>query len=265
MTFGFLHAPRRALERFCRRVKIAGAVIDDRNGHRGPPGSGNRPMIPPCGNGGGGLENGWPGMLRVGGGAPRSTAHWSLVRPRAGPSSARRSDVRQIPRRQRPRYRAGAICAATGSSAAGRRFETHQDRNQDVNDEDRAAAGAQRRHPELDGDHQDDPADQHQPQPVPQQPDHARDRGPEMEAVTDKNELVGRRKIGAVGHGSMHCVDRHRTSPPRTKNAKKSAAELTLGGRHFAGRARIDRNRGTKRPRQTLETGFGDMMAVLAI
>jgi hypothetical protein len=30
-------------------------------------------MIAPCGIGGG-FENGWPGMLRVGGGAPRSTA-----------------------------------------------------------------------------------------------------------------------------------------------------------------------------------------------
>src|SRR5437879_5185844 len=76
------HASRGALEGFCRRVEITRTVVDDRNAHRGPPGSGNRPMIPPCGNGGGGLENGWPGMLRVGGGAPRSTAHWSLVRPR---------------------------------------------------------------------------------------------------------------------------------------------------------------------------------------
>ena len=92
------------------------------------------------------------------------------------------------------------------------------------------------------------------------------DRGPEMEAVTNKDEFVGRREIGAAGHGSMHCVDPHRNSPPRTRNAnRKSAAELTLGGRHFTRRARIDRDRGTKRPRQTLEAGLGDMMAILAI
>mgnify|MGYP003694078195 CR=1 FL=1 len=36
-------------------------------------------MIAALRHGGGGFENGWPGMLRVGGGAPRSTAHWSLV------------------------------------------------------------------------------------------------------------------------------------------------------------------------------------------
>ena len=213
-----LHAPRGKLERFRRRVKIAGAVIDDRNAHRGPPGSGNRPMIPPCGIGGGGLENGWPGMWRVGGGPPRSTAHWSLVSPRcravqrskkrcsaaSSSSATTMSSWRHFRRDKRPAPQAG-------------RFEAHQDGDQDVDGEDRAAAGAERRHPELDGDHQNDPADQHQPQPMPQQPDHARDRGPEMEAVTDKDEFVGRREIGAVGYGSMHCVDRHRTSPPRPK------------------------------------------------
>ena len=112
----------------------------------------------------------------------------------------------------------------------------------------------------------DDPADQRQPQPMPEQPDHARDRGPEMEAVANEDELVGRREIGAVGHGGMHCVDRHRNLSAANENAnRKSAAELTLGGRHFARGARIDRDRCTKRPRQTLEAGFGDMMAVLAI
>jgi hypothetical protein len=44
-----------------------------------------------------------------------------------------------------------------------------------------------------------------------------------------------------------------------------SAAELTLGGWHFARRARIDRDSRAQRPRQTLEAGFGDMVAVLAI
>jgi hypothetical protein len=47
--------------------------------------------------------------------------------------------------------------------------------------------------------------------------------------------------------------------------ANRSAAELTLGGWHFAGSAWIDRNRCPKGSRQTLETGFGDMMAILAI
>jgi hypothetical protein len=46
---------------------------------------------------------------------------------------------------------------------------------------------------------------------------------------------------------------------------QNSAAELTFGGWHFPRGAWIDRNRGPQRPRQTLEAGFGDMMAVLAI
>ena len=37
------------------------------------PGSGNNPMISLCGVGGG-CENGWPGISRVGGGPPRSIA-----------------------------------------------------------------------------------------------------------------------------------------------------------------------------------------------
>ena len=71
--FRILHAPRRALERFCGGVQIAGAVIDDGNAQRDPPGCGNKPIISLCGNGGG-RENAWPGMSRVGGGAPRSMA-----------------------------------------------------------------------------------------------------------------------------------------------------------------------------------------------
>ena len=46
---------------------------------------------------------------------------------------------------------------------------------------------------------------------------------------------------------------------------RSSAAELTLGGWHFARGARIDRHRRAQRARQTLEAGFGDMMAVLAV
>src|SRR6266581_1029789 len=45
----------------------------------------------------------------------------------------------------------------------------------------------------------------------------------------------------------------------------RSAAEPTLGGWHLARRPRIDRDRRAQRPRQTLEAGFGDMVAVLAI
>jgi hypothetical protein len=67
------HAPRGALERFRGGVQIAGAVIDDGNAHREAPGSGNNPMMLLSGIGGG-FENAWPGISRVGGGAPRSIA-----------------------------------------------------------------------------------------------------------------------------------------------------------------------------------------------
>ena len=69
-----LHAARRALEGFGGGMQVTGTVIDDGDAHRDPPGSGNNPMMPPDGSGGG-FENGWPGALRVGGGPPRSTAH----------------------------------------------------------------------------------------------------------------------------------------------------------------------------------------------
>ncbi|KXI34708.1 UNVERIFIED_CONTAM: hypothetical protein ACS92_04030 [Bacillus cereus] len=63
-----------ALEGLGGRMQVAGPVIDDGDAHLDPPGSGNNPMMPPDGSGGG-FENGWPGVLRVGGGPPRSTAH----------------------------------------------------------------------------------------------------------------------------------------------------------------------------------------------
>ncbi len=257
-----LHAPRGALERLRGRVQIAGAVIDDGNAHRDPPGSGNNPMMPPCGSGRRLRER----LARnIAGRRRRAAIDRPLVVDEAalpgGPAIEEAAlgrflvigdhDIELAPlaARQRPALQA-------------RRFKAHQDREQEIDEQDRAAAGAERGHAEVDRQRQHDPADQRQPQPVPDQPDHAGDRGPEMEAVAHEHELVGRREIGAVGHGGMHCVDRHRNSPPRRT---RSAAELTLGGRHFARVARIDRNRRTQRPRQTLEAGFGDMMAVLAI
>src|SRR3569833_479662 len=47
------HAARGAFEGLGRRMQIAGAIIDDRDSHRPPPGSGNRPMMLECGSGGG--------------------------------------------------------------------------------------------------------------------------------------------------------------------------------------------------------------------
>ena len=51
-----LEAARGALERLGGGMQIAGTVIDDGDAHLDPPGSGNKPMMPPAGIGGG-LEN----------------------------------------------------------------------------------------------------------------------------------------------------------------------------------------------------------------
>src|SRR5713101_5599447 len=97
---------------------------------------------------------------------------------------------------------------------------------------------------------------------MPGEPYHGRERGPDMKAVANEREAIGRSNTRVIRYGSMNCVNRHRTSPPMNQ---KSAAELTLGGWHFARGARIDRDRRPQCPRQTLEAGFGDMMAILAI
>ena len=72
---------RRALECLGRRVKIAGAVIDDGDAHRLAPGSGNKPMTSgDCGirgsGGGGGGEfcGGAAGALRTVGAARTQSA-----------------------------------------------------------------------------------------------------------------------------------------------------------------------------------------------
>src|SRR5258708_38995458 len=77
-------------------------------------------------------------------------------------------------------------------------------------------------------------------------------------------EMIG--QPDRLSSSSMEPVRAFRQrGPPGPDHAPKSAAELTLGGWHFARGLWIDRNRRTKRPGQTLEAGFGDMMAVLAI
>src|SRR5664279_5484124 len=97
---------------------------------------------------------------------------------------------------------------------------------------------------------------------MPQQPHRAQKCCPEMEPVANEGEAIGHATVRMAHDRSVNCIDRHRTSPPKPK---KSAAELTFGGRHLASGTRIDRDRRAQRPRQTLEAGFGDMMAVLAI
>ena len=133
--------PRGALERLRRRVQIAGAVIDDGNAHRDPPGSGNNPMMPPCGSGGG-FEKGWPGTLRVGGGPPRSTARWSLVEAAllGGPAIEEAAlggffvighdDVELAPfaPRQRPALQAWPLRVPSGARSGDRRTGSRRGR-----------------------------------------------------------------------------------------------------------------------------------------
>src|SRR5256885_10147035 len=117
---------------------------------------------------------------------------------------------------------------------------------------------------------------------MPDEPDRGRQRRPEVKAVADEGEPVGRRKIRVGQNRRMNRIDRHRHSPPRTwsmirksgdrfpkrscsNTNMRSAAELTLGRWHLACRPRIARDSRAQRPRQTLDAGFGDMVSVLAI
>ena len=142
-------------------------------------------------------------------------------------------------------------------------LKSHQQREQRIRQKDRCSGNAEAHHADIDGSQQRR-SSRSAPATADARPAIA---GP---AAAPRNESHrertrsgrSRRMPASVAPGSVNCVDRHRTSPP-TK--PKSAAELTLGGRHFARGARINRDRRTQRPRQTLEAGFGDMVAVLAI
>src|SRR5262245_1050761 len=111
---------------------------------------------------------------------------------------------------------------------------------------------------------------------MPQQPERAEDHRPDMKAVAHEDELVRRTKVRPTGEGSMNCVHRHPDAPFLEnsvitagsyvgRETELSAAERALGGGHFARRPRIDGDSRPQRPRQTLEAGFGDMVAVLPI
>ena len=169
----------------------------------------------------------------------------------------------RLPRRRPPRCRAGASCAATGSSAA--RLAA----SNPISSASRISTNRIVPPPtpsftiatSIDG-HQDDPAEQRQPEPMPGKPHHAENGGPEMEAVANEGEPVGRREDRRrSSRGHELC----RPASLLSAAEQASAAELTLGGWHFARGAWIDRDRRAQRPCQTLEAGFGDMMAVLAI
>ncbi len=218
-------------------------------------------MMPPCGSGGG-LEKGWPGTSRVGGGPPRSTVSGSNAAAAlaGGPAIEETPfgrflviaddgvELTPTATRQRPALQA-------------RGFQSHQDRDEHVGGENSHAPDTELRQHEVERDHRDDPSDGREPQPVPDQPERTEDHRPDMESVAHEDELVRGAEISAIGGGSVNRIDRHRLY----SGASNLAAERTLGGRHLARGARIDRNRRAQRPRQTLEAGFGDMVAVLAI
>ena len=210
---------------------------------------------------GGGGEKRWPGTSRVGGGPPRSTAVDRCGgRVVVGPAVEKPPlggllvigdhDVELAPfaPRQVQRCKVEAsnpISMATTTSTAkvGR------------------APAARLAAVRFRARHQDDPADQRKPQPIPEQPERAKQRKPRSESRHARTRNCRWRESPRHTPRRMNGINRHR----KHSAERESAAELTLGGWHFARRARIDRDRRAQRPRQTLEAGFGDMVAVLAI
>ncbi len=169
----------RALEGFRRRMQIAGAVIDDCNGSsrsswlwKQSDDAALRQRR--------GFENDWPGTSRVGGGPPRSTDRWSLTRPRC----------RAVQRSKKRRSAASSLSATHDVELApfaprqrpalqARRLEPEQQHQHQV-DEQGSRRGRCRAWPGaiIDREGEDEPADQRQPEPVPGQPEHARDARP---------------------------------------------------------------------------------------
>ena len=175
---------RGALEGFRRRVQIAGAVIDDGDAHRWPPGSGNRPMT------------------SDGDGGPRRTGVLNSVGSRR---RGRRIGARASPTRAKKRrsahfrvvadHEAERLPAAARQRPAPQRRGLEADQQRDQQAGDRSAPAPTRR-----ANAARTPsapltttiAEQRQPQPVQQQPQRRQQKGPEMESVAHEHEALGR-------------------------------------------------------------------------
>src|SRR6476661_3402504 len=103
-----------------------------------------------------------------------------------------------------------------GQAPDARRFKSHQQRDQHVHPKDRGAVGTKSRHSDIDRERNNDPADQRQPQPMPDKPQRTENRSPEMKSVADECEPIDSGDRRTVRYRSMNCIDRHRYSPPRT-------------------------------------------------
>src|SRR5205807_10283839 len=126
-----------------------------------------------------------------------------------------------------------------GPAPDARRFESHQQRKQHIRPKDRGAAGAESRHSDVDRGRNDDPADQRQPQAMPDKPQRAENGSPEMKSVADECQPFDNGDPRTVRYRSMNCVDRHRYSPPRTQGFSRRADPWWMALRP----RRVDRSR----------------------
>src|ERR1700738_4052022 len=177
-------------------------------------------------------------------------------------SSDRKIAARPLPHRPPQRCRAGASCAATGSSASGSPLPIPTaarttDPPERSFPRQRRGAPWQRRLRRSGRSSRAAPATDDARRATP---------GPEARPRSEtRRERMRTCRLREAPHQQPWVRELCKPASLLSAEKQESAAELTLGGWHFARGAWIDRDRGPQRPRQTLETGFGDMMAVLAI
>jgi hypothetical protein len=104
----------------------------------------------------------------------------------------------------------------------GRSLEAQQQRKQAIDEKDRRRAKAEANHRDIHDNHQNDPANQRQPQTVPGKPHHAKQRSPDVKTVANEGEAIRGPEIPVAGRRSVHCVNRHHHSPLRRKVSRRA-------------------------------------------
>ena len=184
---------RGALEGFGRRVQIAGAVIDDGDAHREPPGSGNRPITSGCARPRRIGVAHWRGLRqrRRRGCALDPFARRSAARRFRGPRRSTKPSVLQRAPRQRPAPDRRRLEADEQRDDAGRRgIAPCRTRRADVSPTATAPLTTIIEQ-------------QRQPQPMQQQPQRRQQERPEIKSVAHEHEaLADRWRSGLRGGGA---------------------------------------------------------------
>ena len=187
---------RGALERLGGRVQIAGAVIDDGDGHRGAPGSREQADD---------VRMTGVGRRSSGGAARRRRRRQRRASPRTQASKKRRSadstsSPTTMPTFVQPRR-------PSVKRRKRRRLEADQQRQQEADGEHHGRRRAEQVDADLQRGRDHDIAEQHQPQPVPQHPQRRQQERPEREAVAHEDEAlrIGRRPRSPSAAARARC------------------------------------------------------------